>query len=143
MAKRHLRDRILSGIGEDTIKRRTEEGWRLVAIEWERDVPNGGDIPEDRQREPIPFGFRIADDCRHLESDPVELEILTFATEMIVRERSLPAISEALNDRGFRTRDGQRWTPVTVFELMPRIIEWGPRILASPNWRERRSAAQP
>lgn len=142
MAKEHLRDRILGGTAEEAVKRRTEEGWRLVAIEWERDVPNGA-ISEDKQHEPVPFGFRIANDCRHLESDPVELEILALVTEMIVRERPLPAISEALNSKGYRTRDGRHWTPSAVFELMPRIIESGPRIFDTPNWRERRSAARP
>jgi hypothetical protein len=142
MAKEHLRERILSGTVEDAIQRRTGEGWQIVAIEWERDISNGI-TSEDRQREPVPFGLRIADDCRHLESDPLELEILAFVTEMIVRERPLPAISEALNQRGFQTRDGQPWTPATVFELMPRIVDSGPRIFAAPNWRERRTNAQP
>jgi hypothetical protein len=142
MAKEHLRDRILSGSIQDAIKLRIEEGWRIVAIEWERDAPNGASS-EERKQEPVPFGLRIADDCRHLESDPIELEILAFVTEMIVRERPLPAISEALNQRGFRTRDGQPWAPATVFELMPRIVESGPRIFATPNWPARRSAAQP
>ena len=131
MAIKHQRDLILTGSAEDLIQRRIQEGWRMVAIEWDREVPGAED---DQHLEPVPFGFRVARDCRHLEGDPAELEILSVVTEMIVRERRLPAISEALNLRGFRTRDGQRWSPVTVFELMPRIVESGPRIFAGPNW---------
>ena len=140
MATKHQRDLILTDSAEELIRRRTQEGWRMVAIEWEREA---ADVVDSDQLEPVPFGFRVARDCRHLEADPTELEILSFVTEMIVRERRLPAISEALNQRGHRTRDGQRWTPATVFELMPRIVESGPRIFSGPNWPVRIAAAQP
>jgi hypothetical protein len=137
MATKHLRDSILNETPEDIIHRRTEEGWRMVAIEWEREFPGA---LEDPQLEPVPFGFRIAGDCRHLEADPIELESLTLVTEMIIRERRLAPISEALNQKGYRTREGQRWTPSTVFELMPRIVDSGPRIFAGPQWPVRIAA---
>jgi hypothetical protein len=140
MATKRVRDLVLNETAEEIIRRRTEEGWRIVTIEWERDAPG---VLEDRQLEPVPFGFRIAGDCLHLEADPIELQVLTLVTGMIVQERRLSAISEALNQSGYRTRDGQRWTPVTVFELMPRIVESGPRIFANPNWPVGIRAARP
>ncbi len=47
------------------------EGWRLVAVEWERGAqPHGVPIDE------VPFGLRVASDCKRLEEDPGELEVL-------------------------------------------------------------------
>jgi hypothetical protein len=137
MATRHLRDSVLTETAEALIHRRTEEGWRIAAIEWERE---SAEVVEDTQLEPVPFGFRIAKDCRHLEADPIELEILTVVTEMIIREQRLPPIAEVLNQKGYRTREGQRWTPATVFELMPRIVDSGPRIFAGPHWPAKMAA---
>jgi hypothetical protein len=63
--------------------------------------------------------------------------------EMIVRERPLAAIAKALNEKNYNTREGKAWTPTGVFELMPFIVDSGPRILATPNWPQRRLAAHP
>jgi len=43
MGTNRIHDRIASGAGEDVIQRRIKDGWRMVAIEWERDVP--GEAP--------------------------------------------------------------------------------------------------
>ena len=52
-----------------------DAGWSLVALEWEREVETSAE-PEEREApvasEEIPFGLRIASDCRHLEDDPLE-----------------------------------------------------------------------
>ena len=48
---------------------KAEAGWSLVAIEWERQAdgePSGAGLHE------VPFGFRIAPDCLHLEDSPDE-----------------------------------------------------------------------
>ena len=142
MGTERIQDQIVSGAGEDVIQRRIKDGWRMVAIEWERDVPSGAP-GEPVELQPVPFGFRIAGDCRHLQANPVEFEILSLVMEMIVRERPLPAISEALNEKNYKTRDGKAWTPSRVFELMPFIVDSGPRIFAKPNWPQRRVAAHP
>ena len=142
MGTNRIHDRIASGAGEDVIQRRIKDGWRMVAIEWERDVP--GEAPDEPvELQPVPFGFCVAEDCRHLQAHPVEFEILSLVMELIVRERPLPAIAESLNEKNYKTRDGKAWTPSRVFELMPFIVDSGPRIIAKPNWPQRRVAAHP
>jgi hypothetical protein len=136
MAKvERMRDSLAYESPSEVIERRTAAGWRMSAIEWERDVEDGE--AADERLEP-PFGLRVAGDCRHLEVDAAEHEVLTLVAQMIVHERRLPDIAEALNQRGHRTREGRRWGPAAVFDLMPRIIESSPGIFSSPSWPARR-----
>jgi hypothetical protein len=58
--------------------------------------------------------------------------------ESIVQDHRLSQVAESLNARGFRTRQGKRWAPATVFDLLPRLIEAGPSLLSSAEWAERR-----
>jgi hypothetical protein len=44
----------------------------------------------------------------------------------------------ALNQRGYRRRDGGKWRQIDVFDLLPRLIEAGPKILSTEEWAERR-----
>jgi Recombinase len=115
----------------DSWKKREEEGWRLAAIEWER--PERLDEVEKR---PIPYGLRISEDCRNLEVDPTEKETMSLIVAMISGDRPLSRIAEELNQRGLRTRAGSNWTQLKIFQLLPRIIEFGPEILAERDWPE-------
>jgi len=118
-----------------------DAGWRLVALEWEREVEVSGEPPEpafEPGSEEIPFGLRIAPDCRHLEDDPLEMQTLRFLTEMIVQDVSFKSMADALNIREYRTRDGRPWTAATVFKLTPRLIEVAPRVLSGSEWESRR-----
>lgn len=133
-----VREFVTTGTADDVIRRRSEAGWRLVALEWERQ--NTGSA-EESQFEPVPYGLRVAPDCQHLEPDPQELEVLTQVAQMIVQERRLPEIADSLNQKGHRTRSGGPWTPSRVFELMPSLIDRSPRIFAKPEWPERRRAS--
>ena len=137
MSVERVRESVSEDSLQDVVRERTEAGWRLVAMEWERDGSEVGDAPH---LEPIPYGFRVAPDCRHLEAEPREIEVLATVAQMIVQEGRLPQIAETLNHRGLRTRDGQRWTPTGVFELMPRLIDASPRIFSAPEWPARRRA---
>jgi hypothetical protein len=58
--------------------------------------------------------------------------------ELTVQDGPYSAIAEELNQRGYRTRQGMRWTPISVFQMLPRLIEVGPKIFASDEWQERR-----
>jgi hypothetical protein len=62
---------------------------------------------EEVGSEEIPFGLRIAADCRHLEDDPLEMQTLKFLTELIVQDVSFKSMADALNIREYRTRDGR------------------------------------
>jgi len=118
-----------------------DAGWSLVALEWEREVESSAE-PEEREvaatSEEIPFGLRIASDCRHLEDDPLELQTLKFLAEMIVQDVSFTSMADALNVREYRTRDSQPWTAASVFKLTPRLIEVAPRILSGAEWESRK-----
>jgi len=114
-----------------------DAGWTLVALEWEREVEVSGESPApvtETASEEIPFGLRIASDCRHLEDDPLEMQTLKFLTEMIVQDVSFRSMADALNAREYRTRDGRPWTAATVFKLSPRLIEIAPRVLSTAEW---------
>jgi len=110
-------------------------GWSLVAIEWER--PAEDQSPSVLHE--VPFGFRIAPDCVHLEDDPAEKRALTVMMEVITEDRPLSQVAAELNRRGFRTRQDARWTPLDCFNLLPRLVETGPAILASSEWLALRS----
>jgi len=115
-----------------------EAGWKLVAIEWQRaiesQVPPAGKLVEE-----VPFGLRVSEDCFHLEENPAELRVLTLMMEEIIRDRPLSEVAAALNEAGFRTRHGEPWGPIQVFNMLPRLIEVGPRIFSTADWEARRS----
>jgi hypothetical protein len=118
-----------------------DAGWSLVALEWEREVEVSGEPPvasTERSPEEVPFGLRIASDCRHLEDDPLEMQTLKFLAEMIVQDVSFRSMADALNAREYRTRDGRPWNAASVFILTNRVIEIAPRILFGAEWESRK-----
>ena len=123
----------------DEIQKLQNQGWRLIALEWERDVPVGEiKAGEEPDQENPPFGLRIAPDCLTLIEDRSENEALLAMMELIIQDGPYSSIAEELNRRGYRTREGSKWTPVSVFEMLPRLIDAGPRILSSENWHRRK-----
>ena len=121
--------------GEADLKQQAEKGWRLVAIEWEREIETAeGQLPGE-----VPFGLQIvAGETQRLEENPTEREILFQLMELVVQEGSYARIAEEINRRGFRTRQGAKWSPVSVFEMLPRLIEVGPQVFQSSTWKKRR-----
>jgi hypothetical protein len=126
---------VVSGpLGEADLKQQTEKGWQLVAIEWEREV----ETTEARLPAEVPFGLQIVPESQRLEENPAEREILFELMELIVQEGSYGRIADEMNRRGFRTRRGGEWSPVSVFEMLPRLIEVGPHVFQSSEWQKRR-----
>ena len=116
------------------LEQRTEEGWKLVAIEWEREVETAaGQLLAE-----VPFGLQIVPETQRLEQNPAERDILLQLMELIVEEGSYAHIATEINRRGFRTRQGEKWTAVSVFEMLPRLIEVGPQLFQSAEWQKRR-----
>ncbi len=62
--------------------------------------------------------------------------------ELTIQDGPYSSIADELNRRGFRTRDGVRWTPVSVFQMLPRLIEVGPTIFNTEDWQRRRERMQ-
>jgi len=123
----------------DYLRERERAGWRLVAVEWERESAEAAASPEPAvQKQEAPFGMRIGDDCASLAENPAEMEFLLSMMELIIQDVSLTKVAEELNRKGFRTRRGTEWGPVAVFNMLPRLIELTPRIFASAEWIERR-----
>jgi hypothetical protein len=129
---------VISGeFGPEDLRRRLEEGWKPVSIEWERAaVPEAaGHVTSAPE---VPFGLRVSGDCAHLEENPTEREVLFQIMELTIQDGPYSGIADELNRRGYRTRHGHKWTPVSVFQMLPRLIEAGPSILNSEEWRQRR-----
>ncbi len=115
---------------------KAEEGWRPVAVEWEREIEEAAG--EQPLKEEVPYGLQVSDDCLYLEENPSELEAMRLMLEQIVADRPLSAAAEELNRRGLRQRGGAEWTQVTVFNSLPRLIEMAPRIYSSEEWNKKR-----
>jgi len=133
-----IRDMIGQPILEEIVKQRVAAGWHLVSVEWRRELPESemptdGAFPED-----IPYGLRISEDCKGLELDPNEQQALFQMMEMLVQDFPFSGIASNLNEMGFRTRDGKRWNPVAIFNMIPRLIDVGPRLFSTEEWEKRR-----
>lgn len=142
MTKR-IRDLISGQITLDYFMRKAAEGWTLAAVEWIREVEDdAAEMPPlaaGLTIEEVPYGLRISADGLRLEESPFETSILLTMLEKIVREKRLSEIAAELNDAGFKTRRGGNWTAASVFDLLPRLIEAGPTLLNTAEWRRRRT----
>lgn len=132
-----VRQDVSASFGPDDLRRQSEQGWKLVAVEWERDL-------RDEAAEPgvsgeVPFGLQVATNPPpRLEENPTEREILFLMMELTIQDGPYSGIAEELNRRGYRTRQGMKWTPVSVFQMLPRLVEVGPTIFATEEWQQRR-----
>ena len=123
-------------ITPDYVEERRRAGWKLVALEWER--PSDRPAPEQIE---VPYGWRIASDCRHLEEDSAEQETLVAMMDMIVADTPLSKVASELNRSGHRMRNGSLWSAPAVFNLLPRLVETGPRLFGSEAWTRRHRVA--
>jgi len=138
MAKvERIREVVTGSVDLEYVRQKTEAGWKLVAMEWRREIA-GDEAEQPIIVEEIPFGLRVASDCSRLEEDPRERNVLVQMMELIVQDYSITLVAAELNKRGLRTRTGNPWTPVSVFNMLPRLIEVGPHIFSSDDWEARR-----
>lgn len=138
MAKvERIREVVTGSVDLDYVRQKTEAGWKLVAMEWRREIA-GSESQESVLVEEIPYGLHVAADCSRLEEDPQERGVLIQMMELIVQDYSITLVASELNKRGLRTRSGGFWTPVSVFNMLPRLIEVGPNIFSSDDWEARR-----
>jgi Recombinase len=136
--KERIREPLTGLVRPDYLAERINAGWRLVGLEWERDRTEPAPSNEEWIEE-IPYGLRVSDDGTQLVGNPFETEIIIYALDMIVEDCPLSRVADRLNQRGYRTRDGGEWTPTALFELLPRMIQVGPRLFASEEWMRRRA----
>ena len=141
MQTERIRQTLSGSIRMEDVEKFQTRGWRPKAIEWEREVPMTGRPPQPDLEDP-PFGLRVADDCSTLEENPSEKEILLTMMELIIQDGPYSLIAQRLNEKGYDTRQGSKWNPVAVFEMLPRLIEAGPKILSTEEWQRRRQQSQ-
>ncbi len=132
-----MRDVISEPFSSEVIRQRTGAGWQMVAIEWRRELPDVEAPTKSEFDEDVPYGLRVSDDCKRLESDPTEREALMLMMDLVTQDFSYADIVAALNEKGYRMRSGQPWNRVAVFQMIPRLIEVGPRFFSSGEWAER------
>ena len=58
--------------------------------------------------------------------------------EVLTADKPLSEVAKALNQQGFRTRQGATWNAPAIFHLFPRIIEVAPQIYPTEDWADRR-----
>ena len=141
MAKiERIREVLSKPLEPEHVKLRAEAGWKLVAVEWEREV-------EAEEKEPygviedVPYGLRVGDDCAHLVENPAETEVLIRMLDGIVQDYPFSKVADELNRSGLRTRNGSKWEAVSVYNMLPRLIQVGPRIFSSDEWQAQRKPA--
>ena len=129
-----VREVVQGPLSQDYVNQKAQEGWKLTALEWEREIEEtaAGKLSED-----VPYGLRVAPEGSHLEEAASEKQALILMMDLIVQDAPLSLVAEELNRRGFRTRNGGNWTPGSVFDMLPRLIQVGPRIFSSAEWTER------
>ena len=132
-----VRDTITAPYSDDLIRWRTAAGWQMASIEWRRELPDGEAPAEGAFDEDIPYGLRISEDCKRLEPDAREHQVLMEMMEWLAQDFSYSAIVSALNEKGYRMRDGRPWSRIAVFKMIPRLIEVGPRFFSSEEWQKR------
>lgn len=118
----------------DYVSQKAKEGWKLTAVEWEREVE---DLEPEPLSEEVPYGLRVSPDCKHLEENTAEKQALILMMDLIVQDAPLSLVAEELNRKGLRTRAGGNWTPGSVFDMLPRLIQVGPKIFSSTEWTAR------
>ena len=130
-----IRDVISGPLSPEVVRQRTAAGWQMVSIEWRRELPDSETPTEGAYNEDIPYGLRISEDCLRLEVDPTENQAMMLMMELLGQDFSYSSIVSDLNEKGFRMRDGRPWNRVAVFNMMPRLIETGPRMFTSDAWK--------
>jgi len=136
MPTERIRQTLSSPLTTEHVQKFQQQGWKPVAVEWERELPGTGQS-ESAVVDP-PFGLRVANNCLSLESDPMETEVLVTMMELIIQDGPYSFIAQELNRRGYLTRQGSKWSPVSVFEMLPRLIDTGPAIFSTEEWQRRR-----
>ncbi len=138
MAKvERIREVLTKPLEPEYVEQRAEAGWKLVAVEWEHEVEADEKEPR-RIIEHVPYGLRVGDDCTHLVENPAETQVLIRMLDCIVEDYPFSKVADELNRNGLRTRNGSKWEPVSVYNMLPRLIQVGPRIFSSEEWQARK-----
>jgi hypothetical protein len=131
-----IRDVMSGPLDPELTRQRSAAGWKMVSIEWRRELPESESPTPGAFHQDIPYGLRISDDCQRLEVDPLENRTLMLMMELLVQDFPYSSIVSDLNEKGLRMRDGRPWTRIAVFNMTPRLIEVGPRLFETDEWQK-------
>ena len=81
-----IRDAISEPLSPEIIRQRSAAGWQMVSIEWRRELPDSEAPPDRSINEDIPYGLRISDDCKRLEVDPHENQVLMLMMDLLAQD---------------------------------------------------------
>ena len=90
-----IRESVAGPVDADHLRQKSEAGWRLVALEWRREIE--GEEQSETMIEEVPYGLRVAFDCLHLEEDPQERMILITMMDLIVQDHPISQVAAELN----------------------------------------------
>tara|TARA_B100001115_G_C15845148_1_gene425326 strand:- start:2623 stop:4074 length:1452 start_codon:yes stop_codon:yes gene_type:complete len=74
-----------------------------------------------------PFGYRYVD--KRLEPDPKEAPILKLMFELFLKYKRKKTVATALNEQGFRTKRGNKFTDSTVKRLLKNPVAKGVQVM--------------
>src|SRR5262249_12300318 len=80
-----IRESVTGSVDAEHMRQKTEAGWRLVALEGQREIP-GEEAESETLSHDLPQGLRVSGDCMTLEEDLGEKCALMTIMELIVRE---------------------------------------------------------
>jgi hypothetical protein len=134
MPKKRMREVVWEAPSPLHLMEKVRKGWTLVALEWEREM-EPGEAEHSGLNPEIPYGLTVAADGASLEENPAEREVLTAMLNLIVKDDvSFSQVARELTDKGYRDREGHKWTTTSVFEMLPRMVEVAPTIFSSEEW---------
>ena len=136
MKKERAREVFKELPAPDYWARKANEGWKLVAAEWERVEEKAA--PGEAWIEEVPYGMKVGEDGLHLFEHPTEKEVLILMLEMIVSDKPLSEVADSVNRSGYRMRNGMKWTQIAIFNLLPRLVEVASRVYPTADWSDRR-----
>src|SRR5207249_2183926 len=107
----------MRSLDAEHLKQRTDAGWKLIALEWQREIEGEEATPEPLAEE-VPVGVKVAADCSHLEENPNGKQGLVMMMDRIVDNNPRWRVADELNRQGFRTRQGIFWGPASLFNML-------------------------
>lgn len=130
-----IREELASAPSPEYLKSKMEEGWRPVAIEWVRQATGTEIGPATKGfKKEVPYGLKVSEDCLYLEEEPNEKATLKLMLALIAGDHPLSKIASELNRQSLHKRNGDPWSQVDVFNILPRLIEVAPEILSTDEW---------
>jgi hypothetical protein len=80
-------------LSQDYVSQKAKEGWKLTAVEWEREIDEPAMSPGPLSEE-VPYGLRVSADCSHLEENAAERQALIQMMDLIVQDAPLSLVAE-------------------------------------------------